>query len=189
MGDTPTSNHRRELEEGFFSPIRQELRTRIRDAARARSEQMVTLADASGITNVPMLEKLVALGVGSEALAALTLYPLIAVAWADGRVDRRERQSALADAEECGLKPDSHSYRLLVEWLDHAPPSGLLHDAWVNVVGELCAEMGPDRQAEFRGEILARTRAVASATGGFLGLGKISRVEQKVLDALFSAFD
>ncbi len=189
MGDTPASNHRRELEEGFFSPVRQELRTRIRDAERARSEQMVTLADASGITNVPMLEKLVALGVGIEALAALTLYPLIAVAWADGRVDRRERQTVLADAEECGLKPDSHSYRLLVEWLEHAPPDRLLYDSWVKVVGELCAEMGPDQRADFRGEILARTRAVANATGGFLGLGKISRVEQTVLDDLEAAFD
>jgi hypothetical protein len=49
--------------------------------------------------------------------------------------------------------------------------------------------MGDDQRADFRSEILARTRAVASATGGFLGLGKISRVEQKVLDELFAAFD
>ena len=189
MGDTPTPNHRRELEEGFFSPVRRELRTRIRDAERSRSERMFALADASGITNVSMLEKLVAFGVGSEALAALTLYPLIAVAWADGRVDRGERQTALAASEECGLKPDSHSYRLLVEWLDHAPPDRLLREAWVSVVGELCAEMGDDQREDFRGEILARTRAVANATGGFLGLGKISRVEQQVLDELFAAFD
>ncbi len=189
MADAPTPNHRRELEDGFFSPVRQELRARIRDAERARSEQMLALADASGITNIAMLQKLAAFGVGSETLAALTLYPMIAVAWADGRVDRGERRIALAAAEECGLKPDSHSYRLLVEWLDLAPPDRLLRDAWVSVVGELCTEMGDDQRADFRSEILARTRAVASATGGFLGLGKISRVEQKVLDALFSAFD
>ena len=188
MGDAPTPNHRKELEDGFFSPVRRELRTRIRDAERARSEQMLALADASGITNIAMLQKLVAFGVGSETLAALTLYPMIAVAWADGRVDRDERQTALAAAEECGLKPDSDSYRLLVEWLDLAPPDHLLRDAWARVVGELCVEMGEDQRADFRSEILGRTRAVADATGGFLGVGKISRVERKVLEELVAAF-
>lgn len=188
MSETPTPNHQEELEEGFFSPIPPELRTRIRDAERARTEHMLALADASGISNVAMLENLVARGIGSEALAALTLYPLIAVAWADGRVDRGERQTALATAEECGLKPSSTSYRLLVEWLDHAPPDRLLRDAWLGVVRELCAEMGDAQRMQLETELLARTRAVASASGGFLGLGKISRVEQDLLDDLSAAF-
>lgn len=189
MSDGAGVDHRRDLEEGFFHPVRPELRSRIRDAERARSEQMAALADASGITDVPMLEKLVLLGVGSEALAALTLYPLVSVAWADGRVQRAERRTVLAAAEECGLKPDSSSHQLLVDWLDHAPPDRVLHDAWAGLVRELCAEMEDPQRADFRDEILTRTRAVANASGGFLGLGKTSRVEQEVLDELQAAFD
>ena len=38
------------------------------------------------------------------------------------------------------------------------------------------------------GRVLDRARGVAEAAGGFLGIGKVSAHEQKVLDELASAF-
>jgi len=189
MSRTPDSDHRRGLENGFFdSPARHELRERIREAERERSEQMAGLAEASGIASVAMLERLVLMGVSCESLAALTLYPLVAVAWADGRIDRHERETVLAAAAHCGLKSDSTDYRLLVDWLEHAPPDELLRAAWKGLVSELCAEMDDAARAAFQEEILGRTRAVANASGGFLALDKTSSSEQRVLDDLVTAF-
>lgn len=187
-GATSPPDHQRGLQDGFYAPTRSELRESIREAEHARSAQMESLAEASGIKDVAMLEQLVVAGVGCEALAALTLYPLVAVAWADGRIDARERETVLGAAERSGLAPDSTSYRLLVDWLDHTPPDALLLAAWKGLVAELCAEMDEAARARFETEILGRTRAVANASGGFLALDKTSNAEQRVLDELMSAF-
>jgi hypothetical protein len=149
---------------------------------------MEALAEASGITHVPTLEQLVVLGVGCETLAALTLYPLVAVAWVDGKIDRHERDAVLKAADRCGLKPESTSYRLLVDWLDHAPPDAVLRSAWKGLVAELCTDMDDEARASFRDEILGRTRAVANASGGFLALDKTSSAEQRLLEDLATAF-
>ena len=170
MGRHSDSEHGRKLSEGFYSPSHDALRERIREAEGERSRQMEALAEASGIRDVALLEHLVLMGIRGETLAALTLYPLVAVAWADGRIDRRERQSVLDAADHCGLKPDSDSYQLLVDWLDRSPPDDLLLTAWKGVVSELCAEMDDEAKGRFREQIFARTRAVANASGGFLAL-------------------
>jgi len=181
------SRHHADLEESFFAPARDGLRERLQQTARARVEEMESLAGVSGIEDVAVLEKLVVLGIGHEALAALTLYPLVAVAWADGRVDRKERQTVLAAALECGLEPDGVSYHLLEDWLAH-PPDTLLLGAWQGFVQELSRRVTPEWRATFAREILSRARAVANATGGFLALDKTSSREQTVLNELRAAF-
>jgi hypothetical protein len=186
MSQDDGRSHQQGLEDGFYSPTRAELREKIAEAERARSEQMEALAEASGITNVDML---VVLGVGCEALAALTLYPLVAVAWADGKTDRHERESVLEAGESSGIHAGSTNYLLLTDWLDHQPPGALLLAAWKGLVGELCAEMDDTARDSFRTQILERARAVANASGAFLALDKTSGSEQRILDDLASAFD
>jgi tellurite resistance protein len=137
---------------------------------------------------VEVLEKLVALGVRSETLAALTLYPLVAVAWADGKVDRHERDAVLRAARECGLKPEGISYDLLASWLDQQPDAVLLA-AWTSLVREICRQAEPEWRVIFAQELLTRAGAVADASGGFLALDKTSDEEQVVLDQLRAAFE
>ena len=38
-------------------------------------------------------------------------------------------------------------------------------------------------------EVLGRAQRVAEATGGILGIGKVSAAEQRVLDEIAKAFD
>lgn len=178
---------RTDLENHFFGAARDGLRERLRDVARTRIEQMESLAEISGIEDVEVLEKLVFLGIGHEALAALTLYPLVAVAWADGRVDGRERHAVLDAALECGLERRGVSYALLEDWLKQQP-DGVLLAAWQSFVNELSGRVTPEWRATFQREILTRARAVANATGGFLALDKTSNSEQRVLDMLHAAF-
>jgi tellurite resistance protein len=186
-GPDDRSSHHRDLEESFFGKPRAELRERLRKAERTRTRQMETLAEVSGIEDVEVLEKLVLLGIRSETLAALTLYPLVAVAWADGKVDRHEREAVLRGARECSVAPGSVSYDLLAGWLEERPDAVLLR-AWQGLVRELAGQVDAEWRLVFARELLARAHAVAEASGGFLALEKTSADEQTVLDRLRDAF-
>ena len=149
---------------------------------------METLAEVSGIDDVEVLEKVVLLGIRSETLAALTLYPLVAVAWADGKVDRHEREAVLRGAHECGVASGSVSYDLLAAWLEERPDAVLLA-AWQGLVRELASQVDAEWRVVFARELLSRANAVAEASGGFLALEKPSADEQTVLDRLRTAFE
>ena len=187
---TPPANddERTKLEDSFFPDHRAGLRERLREAEHDRTRQMQTLAEVSGIEDVEVLEKLVLLGIRSETLAALTLYPLLAVAWADGVVDRHERDAVLRGAEECGVEPGSVAHDLIRGWLTERPDT-LLLGAWRGFARELASRVTPEWRVVFARELLARAQAVADASGGFLALDKTSSVERRVLDTLRSAFD
>lgn len=180
-------NHRENLEESFFSKPSAKLREELRRAEHDRTTQMETLAAVSGIEDIAVLEKLALLGIGHETLAALTLYPLVAVAWADGNSDHNEREAVLEAARECGLEPSGVSYRLLAEWLEHRPDS-LLLAAWKGFIAEISQSLTAEWRETLEREILKRARAVANASGGFLALDKTSGVEQQVLEELIAAF-
>jgi len=187
---TPGSqeDERSTLEDRFFADPRAELRERLREAGKNRTRQMESLADVSGIEDIEVLEKLVLLGIQSETLAVLTLYPLVAVAWADGTVDRHERDAVLRSATECGMAPGSVAHDLVASWLEE-PPGSLLRQAWQEYTQQLTARVSPEWRVVFGRELLARAHAVADASGGFLALDKTSSVERRVLDDLRSVFE
>src|SRR5687767_14362149 len=68
-----------------------------------------------------LLKNLVKAGVRADTLAALTLIPLVEVAWADGAVSADEREAVLKAAAENGVKQGSASYELLARWLAERP--------------------------------------------------------------------
>ncbi len=182
------SPHHDQLEDSFFGSDGDGLRERLREAERTRTARMESLAEVSGITDVEVLEKLVSLGVRSETLTALTLYPLVAVAWADGHVDRHERETVLRGAVECGVAAGSVGHDLLGDWLERQPDAVLL-EAWRSLVAEISRRVEADWRAVFARELLGRAHAVAEASGGFLALDKTSGEEQQVLDDLRTAFE
>jgi hypothetical protein len=113
--------------------------------------------------------------------------PLVEVAWADGTLDERERGAVLRAAREAGVTDDQPGFALLEGWLRQAPEPHLL-ETWSAYVQGLCAQLAPDARRTFHDQLLRRTRAVAEAAGGFLGLGKVSAAEQAVLATLDRAF-
>ena len=71
------------------------------------------LRKASGMTDEVVLDKLVDLGLTANTIAALSLVPLIAVAWADGTMQDNERNAILQGAAGKGIEDGSDAYRLL----------------------------------------------------------------------------
>ena len=84
-------DRRKALEEEFFKKESEKLRARLREQAD-RETARAALAEASGIGDAEVLDRLVQLGMSAETFAALSLVPLVEVAWASGKVEPQERE-------------------------------------------------------------------------------------------------
>ncbi len=187
MSDELLGDRRKALEESFFAKENQKLRARL-SAQKATREAREALSQACGISDEAVLDRLVKLGVAPETLAALSLVPLIEVAWADGKLDDKEREAVLAGASSSGVSEDSPARELLEGWLARKPAAAL-REAWDAYITELVATLSPDERQALKRELLGRARAVAEAAGGLLGLGSISKEEAAVLDRLENIFE
>lgn len=187
MSDDFLRERKNALEEAFFAAENERLRQRLRDADTAKSKKQA-LADASGITDDAVLDRLAALNFAGDTLAALSLAPLVLVAWADGGIDERERDAVLAGAAEAGVGKQHVAYPLLDRWLREPPPRDLL-TSWVDYIRAASATLDEAGRQALKADLLGRARRVAEAAGGFLGLGrKISASEEAVLQSLETAF-
>lgn len=181
------SDRRKGLEEAFFAEQDAILRRRLREADETKARREA-LSSATGITDGAVLDRLAALGITGETAAALSLIPLVAVAWADGEIDERERAAALAGAERLGLAKGGAGHQLFDEWLARRPPPELLA-AWKAYIAALSQTLGDEARAALRTGLLGHARAVAEAAGSFLGIGpRISDAERFVLADLERAF-
>jgi hypothetical protein len=176
------------LEEQFFSRQSEELRSRLREK-QERERLREELRSIAVIKREETIERMIELGITPATWAAISLIPLVEVAWANGRVDAKERRAVLSAAELNGVVPGSPGHQILDGWLGHRPDGRLLQ-AWGEYMVELCAALKPGEKRALRDELMGRARQVAEAAGGFLGLGnKISPEEQVVLDELAKVFE
>jgi hypothetical protein len=186
MQETAFAQRERALENEFFYRVDKELLDRMRktyaDEAAKRS-----LAAASGFTDEALLNELVELKIAPETLGALSLVPLVLVAWADRAVDCKERMAVLQAAIEDGLARDGAAYRLLEFWLENEPPPQLA-ETWKHFVKAVLPVLTDDNRFAFREEIMKQARRAAKASRPGLGAKKISTEEARVLNELESVF-
>lgn len=181
------TERRRALEEGFFRQYNQALLDRMR-AEVEREHAIAALGEQTGVTDPRVLGELLDQGLSVATLAAAWLAPIVAVAWADGRLEGPERELILKDATEAGLVEGTAGRVLLESWLV-APPEEDLFRAWEDYVRELVPRLGPEAREVMERRTLERARAVAEATGGYFGLGdRISREEHAVIARIEAAF-
>jgi hypothetical protein len=181
------SGRKREIEDKFFAERDQELLRALREKA-AHRERKQALAEASGIADEELLDQLQQLDIGAETLAALSLVPLVAVAWADGSIDAKERDAVLSAAKEKGIGPEHPAHPLLQRWLEQPPDPALL-TTWKEYVAVLSETLSEPAHETLKQDLLGRARSVAEAAGGLLGFGNcVSKSEQAVLDDLEQAF-
>ena len=177
----------RSLEDEFFRREDQRLMQKLEQMRTAQTSREA-LAKAAGIGNPAVVDKLLELGVKAETVAALALVPLVEVAWADGDLDRRERGAILDRARESGLAAGSLEHALLEAWLDRRPDPKLL-TAWTHLVRGVSEQLGREESVRLKANLLDRARAVATASGGVLGMGsKVSSAEAAMLARLEGAF-
>jgi hypothetical protein len=178
---------RRSLEEEFFARQNQELLQKLR-VQKNREESKAQLSQYSGIKDDAVLEHLLNQNIQPSTMVALALVPLVLTAWADGVMDPQERKAILQAMNEYGIDAQHPAHELLQSWLTEMPNSSLF-ETWRTYVKGLAQSMDPNSFDKLKIQIMQRTRAVAEAAGGLLGLGsKISPAEKEQLTRLEAAF-
>jgi hypothetical protein len=154
------------------------------DTQRSKDE----LRKASGMTDEAVLDKLVHLGLKANTIAALSLVPLIQVAWADGEIQDNERTAILQGAHGKGLEKGTDGYELLQAWLARKPSDELI-EAWEAYIKALASQLNDEQNRLLKNQIVGFAKMVAASAGGFLGIGKVSASEEKVLARIEAAFN
>jgi len=175
------------LEDMFFEAQNTKLLEKMREQAKQESRRE-GLARITGIQDEELLGRLVELEIGPDTWAALSLVPLVEVAWSDDEIPERERRAILSAAEASGVTKTSPGYALLESWLERKPDARLL-EVWGEYTVALCSRLDAKERESLRREVMGRARSVAEAAGGILGFGnKVNEREQRLLDELEKAF-
>jgi len=182
MSDSVFNRRERAFEAVFFARLDEELIQKMR-AKRARETALGELARSSGISDLELLKHVLDLGVDATNLQAMSVVPLVATAWASGKVTPEQRSAALRAAEEDGVTRESGAHALLEAWLDETPGPEL-EQTWIEYVHAVLEQLEPERATAFAEHVMRRCREVARASGGFLGIHEISRAEADELDRL-----
>lgn len=171
----------RQTEEQYFLEREKQLIEQLRKKAAAEASRR-DLAEAVGVSDDGILNALEELGYNRDVVVVLHLFPLVAVAWADGEVSREERKRILEAARAFHIEPETPAHAKLEEWLT-TKPSEVEIDRAFRILRDIMQFRSEEKQEGYRSRMADFSRQVAEASGGFLGLGrKISAAEKAVLD-------
>ena len=177
----------RALEEAFYAKKNAELLGQVKLDLDTKSKRD-DIKSATGITDDTVLDSLIGIGVDSSSLAAISIAPMVFVAWADGSINDKEREAVMAGAEKAGISADSTAAKMLSGWLTEKPDASLT-EAWKGYIDAINLKLPAGDKVKLGEQIMARCSSVAEPAGGFLGLGSISTKEKAILDMLKSTLD
>ena len=173
------------LENQFFAEVDEKLLQALK-AELTKADAAKELAKLTGLNDLSVLQGLIEAGLAPTTFPALRLFPLIAVAWSDGRLDAAERDLVLAAADKQGIAAGSASWSILSGWLQ-AEPAPSLFDAWEGFAPALVAHLSTAEATSLKEAIVAEVRNVAEASGGVLGWASISKGEHLALNRIEKA--
>jgi hypothetical protein len=180
--DEALPGRRRALEEQYFQKREQELIAKLRKRAEEAAGRR-RLAETIGVADEEILQDLQALGYTPETVMLLHLVPLVQVAWAEGNISDSERRLIMEAARARGVEPGSAADRQLAEWLATRPSDAFFERTLRAIQAMLQSRPAEERDASRR-DLLAYCSAIASASGGILGFGKVSEEERQLLTRL-----
>lgn len=179
----------RALEDAFFYQVDQRLLAKLHEEFVAQKNRDALQA-ASGIADAELLDELVRIGVRPETLSAVSLIPLVMVAWADGKIDADEIRTIAKAEKDAGIAPDSMTHQMLEHWLTHKPDEKLLN-TWVLYINTLRDSLSESGNLLLSKQVLKRAQLVAKSSGGAIDIeklninyGSVSPSEQQVLDRI-----
>lgn len=173
------------LEERFFSEIDNKLMDRLRSEMNA-SQSAAEIMRVIGINDEKLAAEIAAMDITAETLSAFRLVPLIAVAWADDRVEESERYQVELAAEKSGIPKGSAARELVALWTTRRPPHDLL-DAWCDYAQALSTSLDGPHREQLKREVMSQVRTVAESAGGVLGFGSVSSSEKQVIARIENA--
>ena len=174
------------LEDEFFRRVDEKLAQVLREKWQHECD-VASLKRESRIEDVNVIEEMLSVGIQPGMIRALTLVPAIHVAWANGFIEKQEREAVLKAAHSIGISEESTTGHLLVSWLDHKPTPVLLQ-AWTDYVAELYQVVDPVSYRHLHNNAVDTARNTAEAAGGFLGVYSVSVAEERAIKQIDQAF-
>jgi uncharacterized tellurite resistance protein B-like protein len=158
------------------------LRARLDDAS-ARANHRRDIAGTLGTEETSLVDRVEQLGFTGDSARVLDLLPLVHVAWADGKVDRRERAAVLAVVDHRGIPKDSDACLLIESLLEQRPSETFMAES-LDVVRELAAKRGNDGT-----KLVEWCADVAEASGRLFGFGgRVDPAEYELIRRIADAF-
>ena len=189
MAETrPAAAKARSKEEEYFLRAEAELLEKVR-ARAAREAERRAMGEQHGVEDPEILKAFEEAGYDRDTVGILHLVPILQVAWVDGEVSGAEREEILKLAAARGVEEGSRAWDRLRSWLE-TPPSPEFFERTMAILARLVEVLPEERQASLKSEVLSSALRVASASGGFLGLGnKVSSEEKELLSRFAASFE
>ena len=174
----------RALEEEYFRKKDRELVEKMKAAAaaeRARGE----MGRETGLEDPALLQELQDRGFTPQTVALLPLVPVLETAWAEGGVTAAERALVVKLARTRGISEGSAADLRLQAWLDNRPAAEVFARAGRLIAAVLAS--GSDAAGSVTADdLVAQCEQIASISGGFLGMGRVSPDEKALLARIAS---
>jgi hypothetical protein len=180
--DNPLAERGRSLEEDHFRRKDRELIEKMRQAA-ATSATRQELGRATGLADSGLLDELHELGFTPDTVALLPLVPVLQMAWAEGGITAKERELVVRLARSRGITEGSAADRELNEWMLRRPDAAVFARAG-RLISAMFAAGASDAVALSADDLVKHCEAIAGASGGVFGLGRISTEERELLSAI-----
>lgn len=177
--DGPLGGKKRTHEEDYFRKQDQELIDKMRRAAAAAQSRQ-ELGDKTGLHDPELLNDLEALGFAPDTVALLPLVPLVQVAWAEGGVSGAERSQIVALARARGILEGSAADIQLSDWLSSRPREHVFTGA-TRLIRAMLAAGSSETHDLTADDLVKYCESIAAASGGVLGIGKVSAEERSAL--------
>ena len=176
----------RKREEDYFRKRDRELIEKMRQAAAAEQARR-DLQARTGLADPELLRDLEELGFTPQTIPLLPLVPIVQVAWAEGGVSEAERKLIVQLARSRGIEAGSEADRQLEDWLDRRPSADVFNRA-TRLIRAMLDQPSPAAGDLNADELIKYCENIAAASGGVLGMGKVSTEERetmrKIADAL-----
>jgi hypothetical protein len=169
----------RALEEDYFRKKERQLVDRMRQTAAAEQARQ-DISRKTGLDDPALVRELQELGFTPDTISLLPLVPVVQVAWAEGGITAAERDLIVRLARSRGIAPGSAADDQLMQWLTTRPADALFARAGglIRAMLDSGSEQTGDLSAD---DLVKQSEAIAAASGGMLGLGRISAEERALL--------
>jgi hypothetical protein len=179
------TDHIRAREEEHFRKKDRELIEKLRQAdAAAKARE--ALEQEAGVHDPEVLRELEQLGFTPGTLPLLPLIPVLQVAWANEGISTAERTLLLNLARARGIRAGTAADALLHQWLERPPSKDTFLKANRLIAAIVDSPLTGALHVSGK-ELVEQCDAIAHASGGIFGIGRVSAEERAALEEIAAA--
>ena len=172
----------RSREDEYFWKKDRELIEKMRRAAAAEQANR-EMGIKAGLNDPETIRELAALGFTTDTVDLLPLMPVIQVAWAEGGVSDAERRLITNLARSRGIGAGSAADGQLSTWLA-TPPDAQVFTRSTRLIRAMLTSPTSAGTAMTPEQLVKYCEEIAAASGGILGMRKISAEERALLSQI-----